>query len=115
MTRQKDINVRHIARERIDILLGLARETLKTDTALAKRYVETAKRIAMRSGVRLGPERKQFICKECGSPLVPGVNCRVRVRSEQGTHVVVTCLACGSRKRYSAVKEKRLRRERREN
>ncbi len=113
MPRQKNSHdIRRIAHERIDILLGLARETVKSDPALSRRYVEIAQRIAMRSGVRLGPERKHFICKKCGGLLVPGVNCRVRVRTEHGTHVVVTCLECGSMKRYPAVKEKRLRRKR---
>ena len=114
MTRRKsnNHNIRRIAEERIDILLGLARDTIKSDAALSKRYVEIAQKIAMRSGVRLGPEQKHFICKNCRSLLVPGVNCRVRVRTEHGTHVVVTCLECGSKKRYPAVKEKRLRRKR---
>jgi len=112
LTRQKsNDDVRQIAQERIDILLRLARETVKTDAALSRRYVETAQRIGMRSGVRLGRERKQFICRKCRSPLVPGVNCRVRVRPEFGTHVVVTCMGCGSAKRYPAVREKRLRRK----
>ena len=116
MTRHKgNGNMRHIAEERVDILLKLARDSVKSDPSLSKRYVELAQRIAMRSGVRLGPERKQFICKNCKSPLVPGVNCRVRVRTELGTHVVVTCLECGSTKRYPAVKEKRLKRRRSRN
>lgn len=84
---------------------------MRSDPILSKRYIELAQRIAMRSGVRLGPERKQFICKNCNSLLVPGVNCRVRVRAEGGTHIVVTCLECGLVKRYPAVKEKRLRRK----
>jgi len=113
LTRRKSNNhdIRRIAEERIDILVRLAREAVKSNPALSKRYIEIAHRIAMRSGVRLGPERKQFICKKCGSLLVPGVNCRVRVRAERGTHVLVTCLECGSKKRYPAVKEKRLRRK----
>jgi ribonuclease P protein subunit RPR2 len=105
-------NIRQIAEERVDILLHLAKNTVKSDPSLSKRYVELAQRIAMRSGVRLGRERKQFICKNCKSLLVPGINCRVRVRPEYGTHVVVTCLECGSAKRYPAVKEKRLKRRR---
>lgn len=112
MTRPKRDNLHQIAEERIDILLRLARKSVKSNAALSKRYVEIARNIAMRSGVRLGHRRKQFICKNCGIALVPGVNCRVRVRAEDGTHVVVTCLECGSRKRYPAVKEKRLRRKR---
>ncbi len=111
MTNQRDGNIRKIAEERIDLLLKLAREKARSDEALSKRYVEIARRIAMRSGVRLGRERKHFICKECGSALVPGVNSRVRMRSDRGTSIVVTCLACGSIKRYPVVKEKRQRRE----
>jgi ribonuclease P protein subunit RPR2 len=111
LTRPKSDNLRQIAGERIDILLSLAREIVKLDATLSKRYVEMARRIAMRSGVRLGRRRKQFICKQCGTALVPGVNCRVRMRAEHGTHVVVTCLECGSMKRYPAVREKRLRRK----
>ncbi len=105
-------DIRQIAEERVDILLRLAKDAVRSDPSLSKRYVELAQRIAMRSGVRLGRQRKQFICKNCKSLLIPGVNCRVRVRSEQGTHVVVTCLGCGSSKRYPAVKEKRLKRRR---
>lgn len=113
LTRQKsNHDIRRIAEERIDVLLKLAREAVKSNAALSKRYVEVAQTIGMRSGVRLGPERKQFICKKCRSPLVPGVNCRVRVRAEHGTYVVVTCLECGSTKRCPAVKERRLRRKR---
>jgi len=112
LNHQRDGSIRRIAEERIDLLLRLAGQTARSDSALSKRYVEMARRIAMRSGVRLGRERKHFICKECGSALVPGVNCRVRVRSDRETSVVVTCLACGSRKRYPVVKEKRQRRER---
>ncbi len=105
-------DIRQIAEERVDLLLRFAKDAVRSDPSLSKRYVELAQRIAMRSGVRLGRQRKQFICKNCKSLLVPGVNCRVRVRSEHGTHVVVTCLECGSRKRYPAVKEKRLKRRR---
>jgi ribonuclease P protein subunit RPR2 len=112
LTRQRNDHTRQIAEERIDILLRLAREKVrKSDAVLARRYVVMAQKIAMRSGVRLGRERKQFICRKCRSPLVPGVNCRVRVRAEPDTHVVVTCLECGSTKGYLAVREKRLRRK----
>jgi ribonuclease P protein subunit RPR2 len=113
LPRQRDNgSLRQIAEERVDILLRLAKDAVRSDPSLSKRYVELAQRIAMRSGVRLGPQRKQFICKNCKSLLVPGINCRVRVRAEHGTHVVVTCLECGSAKRYPAVKEKRLKRRR---
>ncbi len=99
-------NIREIARERIEILMGLARKTFPKDRALSKRYVELARRIGMKAGVRLQKEHKMFICNGCRSFLVPGVNCRVRIRAEFGATVLITCLDCGTKKRYPTVRER---------
>jgi len=99
-------NVREIARERIEILLDLARKTFPDDRILSKRYVELARLIGMKAGVRLSKEQKMSICKGCGTLLVPGTNCRVRIRPEPGTTVLITCLECGSKKRYPTVRER---------
>jgi len=97
---------RDIARERIDILLAQAESVFGNNPELSKRYVELARRIGMKAGVRLTREQKSRICKRCGSFLVPGVNCRVRTRSEFGTIVLITCLECGAKKRYPTVRER---------
>jgi len=110
LRRQKSDALRRIAGERIDILLRLARKAARFDADLSKKYVESAIRIGMRSGVRLGHDRKQFICRKCAIALVPGLNCRVRMRSDDATRVVVTCLECGSNKQYPVVKERCSRR-----
>ncbi len=102
----KQGSVKEIARERIEILLGLATKTFSTDRTLSKRYIELARKIGMKAGVRLPRERKVFICKGCWSLLVPGVNCRVRTRPDPGTTVLITCLECGSKKRYPTVRER---------
>jgi len=102
-------NERDIARERMEILLGLAKKTLRKDPKLMRRYIELARRIGMRSQVSIPKEYKQRICKNCGTFLVPGFNCRVRTRPDGGTKVVITCLDCGSHKRYPTLKEKNLR------
>ena len=99
-------SIKEIARERIEILLGLAKEAFQKDRVLSKRYVELARRIGMRAGVRLSKEQKMFICKGCGNLLMPGLNCRVRTRAEGGTTVLITCLDCGSKKRYPTVRER---------
>ncbi len=99
-------NVREIARERIEILLALAKKTFPDDRLLSKRYVELARLIGMKAGVRLSKEQRMSICKGCGSMLIPGVNCRVRTRSELGTTVLITCLECGAKKRYPTVRER---------
>ena len=97
---------KEIAKERIGILLGLARKIIKEDCKLAKRYVELAGKIGMKCNVRIPKEERLYICRSCSTPLIPGLNCRVRVRGEGGTRTVVTCLECGSMKRYPALKEK---------
>jgi ribonuclease P protein subunit RPR2 len=104
-------NIRGIARERIEILLNLARKIFPEDRALSKRYVELARLIGMKAGVRLTKEQKMSICKSCGAFLVPGVNCRIRTRSELGTTVLITCLDCGAKKRYPTVRERLSRRK----
>jgi len=103
---------RRIARERIEILLKLAKEEFHKDRTLAKRYVTIAKKIAMKCNVRIPAEYKRFICRECGDLLVPGVNCRVRTRSKGGTRVVITCLTCGAQRGYPAAREKEVKRKR---
>jgi ribonuclease P protein subunit RPR2 len=102
--------VREIARERIEILLDLAKKKIHEDRLLSKRYVELARLIGMKAGVRLSKEQKMSICKGCGTLLVPGVSCRVRIRSELGTTVLITCLECGAKKRYPTVRERLSRR-----
>jgi len=85
----------------------MARQAFRKDPALSKRYVELARLIGMKSGVRLPKYAKMFICKGCGRILMPGSNCRVRIRSDIGTTVLITCLECGSKKRYPTVREQR--------
>jgi ribonuclease P protein subunit RPR2 len=108
---RRSTSIRGIARERIDILLALARKTFPKDRALSKRYVELARLVGMKAGVRLSKEEKMSICRGCGTLLVPGENCRVRTRSELGTTVLITCLDCGAKKRYPSVRERHSRRK----
>ena len=51
--------VRTIAGERIDILLSQAREMLDRDPKLSKRYVELARKISMRTKVRIPSSQKR--------------------------------------------------------
>ena len=83
------------ASERIRILFQMAGRMFHKDPRLSDRYVEIARRIAMRGRVRIPREYRIRFCKGCGAYLVPGVNCRVRVRPRREPHVAVTCLRCG--------------------
>ncbi|MGC8587314.1 MAG: ribonuclease P protein component 4 [Candidatus Micrarchaeia archaeon] len=60
---------------------------------LAKKYVRIAREISSHYGVRIPGSIKARICKCCGSFMVPGFNCSVRLASS-GRYVVYKC-ACG--------------------
>jgi len=92
-------DTRSIARQRVQTLFGLAEETLDQDPVLAQRYVNIARRIAMAAKIRLPPQYRHRICRNCKSFIVPGVNSRVRVKQLREPHVVITCLNCGKKMR----------------
>ncbi|MBS7657839.1 MAG: ribonuclease P [Candidatus Bathyarchaeia archaeon] len=100
---------KEIAKERIEILFNLARKIFNFSPELANRYIQLIRKIGMKARVKIPLEYKLFICKKCNSFLVPGRNCRVRIRSEKGTKIVFTCLNCSYIKRYPATREKKLK------
>jgi ribonuclease P protein subunit RPR2 len=92
-----------IARERIDILLDQAKEILPRNPDLSERYVELARKISTRTKVRIPREKKHYLCKNCGQPLVLGKNARVRL-SPGNSRIIITCLNCGTLRRYPFTK-----------
>ena len=101
-----DAETRRIALERIHILFKLARETIHKDKALAQRYVNIARRLAMAAKVRLPREYRRQVCRHCKSFILPGVNCRVRIQQRREPHIVITCLECGKHMRIPLRKRK---------
>ena len=96
---QKVLN--DIGRERIDRLLGLAAEAVRQDRPdRARRYVELAGRISAKTQVPMPKDMP--VCKGCGVPMIPGVNCRVRLRNHM---VCMTCGMCGDIRRRPYLKE----------
>lgn len=90
---------RQIALERIHTLFELAKSNIRKEPALAQRYAQIARRIAMKTRVRLPREYRRLICKHCKSFIYPNVNCRVRVQQRREPHTVITCLECGKHTR----------------
>ncbi len=90
-----------IGGERISRLLELAEEAVRQGNPdRAKRYVQIAERIAAKTQVAL--LRDVQVCRGCGVPLMPGINCRIRL----GNHMVcVTCDMCGAIRRRPYLKE----------
>jgi len=87
---------RQIALQRIQMLFRLAKEKIREEPALAQRYVEIARKIAMRTKLRLPAEYRHMVCKHCKGFIYPGVNCRVRIQKRREPHMVITCLNCGN-------------------
>ena len=76
-----------------------AEAILSQDVELSKRYVGLAKKISKRTKVRIPQEKKHYLCKKCGQPLVPGKNARIRLRPAN-SRIIISCLGCGAIRRY---------------
>jgi len=92
-----------IGEERISILTELSKDALAGGRDdLAKRYVSLAGKIGKKTKVKM-PAGFRY-CKGCMLPLVPGINCTVRLT---GGKMVTKCQRCGELKRMPYMKEKR--------
>ena len=69
---------------------------------LSRRHAELALTLLRRVRVRLPSRWRRRVCRRCYTMLIPGVTCRVRIRAQgsRGSHVTMTCLRCGWRRRY---------------
>jgi len=104
-----DPTTKRIAMQRIRTLFHLARETVQEDPALAQRYVDIARKVAMAAKVRLPKEYRSQVCRHCKSFILPGVNCRVRIKQRREPHMVITCLNCGKQMRIPLKRKEKSR------
>ncbi|MHA1950477.1 MAG: ribonuclease P protein component 4 [Candidatus Thorarchaeota archaeon] len=92
---------RRLTQERVKILWEQAQEEVRGGRPeVAKRHMLSARKIAQKTRTKLPRQMSRRICKSCGTILVPGDSCRVRVRHNRSKHMTVTCLSCGEVKRY---------------
>lgn len=95
--RSRTPKTKMVARERIARLFSEAQVAFPLHPELSNRYMEIARKIAMRQRVRIDQAFRRKFCRRCSSYLVPGKTSRVRIRHSR---VVVTCLVCKARRRY---------------
>lgn len=93
-------DVRRLAQARIEAIWKKANVTAETDPSLARRQMRIAGRVAQKARIKVPLHMKRGVCKNCGTLLIPGGNCRVRMRNNRSKHVTVTCLACGAIRRF---------------
>lgn len=74
----------------------------QSDAALGRHYLDVARRMVLRTRVRLPRELRLRYCRRCGQLFHAGKTSRVRVRSQgQTRYLVITCLACGFRRKVA--------------
>jgi len=100
--RSRNPVTKKIAAERITILFQEARIAFSSHPERSNRYVNIARRIAMRQRIRIEREFRRQFCHHCYTYLVPGKNMRVRVHRG---NVVVTCSSCNKKTRYRVVSD----------
>lgn len=89
-----------IAEERISILMDKAKEAAeKEDFALSKRYVNLARRIAMKVQLSMPRKFKRKFCKKCQVYWIPSKTVRVRSK-RKNKRMIFTCLVCGAIQRF---------------
>ena len=90
-----------IGEERIDRLLTMARQAVRDGRPdRARRYAELASRVSAKTQVPMLDDAD--ICKGCGIPLMPGLDCSVRLSNHM---VCVTCGLCGRTRRRPYLRE----------
>ena len=106
----KSKGTKKVARERIEELFKQAYEVFsdkKLGPSYSNRYIELARKIAMKHNIRFSSEQKKQFCKHCYTFLVPSINCRIRLND---SHVVYFCTKCKKYMRFPYIKEQKEKR-----
>lgn len=91
--------MKKIALQHVQILFQRAEENIHDRPDLSQKYVEYARKIAMRTRLHLPRQYRTLACRHCKKFIFPGVSSRVRVQPKRESHVVITCLHCGKHMR----------------
>ena len=86
---RKPSDTTEIAKTHITSLFEEAKKT--DDKRLQDRYVELARKIAMKFRISIPSEYKRRFCPHCYRYMIPGKNLRVRVHEHR---VIYYCLEC---------------------
>ena len=100
--KKKPLEQRRVALERVVLLFDMASRVFKSESDLSDRYVDLARKIAMKFKVKVPSFIKRQFCKHCHCFLVPGSNCSVRL---QKSKVVYFCRTCKHFMRFPYIRE----------
>jgi RNase P subunit RPR2 len=91
--------------ERVEILLSLSQEWLKSRPQRAKGCILLARKIGRRYNVRFSTKQKMLFCKKCSTPLLAGYNLTVRL-SRPTRALLYICKNCGYAAKFRYGKKK---------
>lgn len=101
-----------IAMKRINILFTQAKRIVKEDKELANRYIELARKIAMKFNLKLPKELRKMVCRSCKRFLMPGITAKTRIKNRT---LYIYCYFCKHINRYPLEKKKVLEKNRDKN
>lgn len=90
---KKPVSQAKIAKERIKILLDLAKNEFKKHPERSKKYVELARKIGKRYNVRFTKGQKRGFCKMCSQLLIHGKTSTVSMDSRKKL-IIIKCKNC---------------------
>ena len=88
------------ALQRVNFLQQAALAVAGVDEDLSRFYLQTMKKVAQKSVLRMEPSVKHQFCAACFSLLLPGVSSSVRIEPKRTSHAVISCLKCGYVRRF---------------
>jgi len=84
-----------IGLERIRIIYSNVILYASENPEISRRQIEVARRILLKFNIRLPYPYKLFFCNKCKSPIIPGVDSKIRICHVPKLHVKIVCLKCG--------------------
>src|SRR3990167_2746007 len=89
------LDLREIAKERMQILIKEAISNARKNPTLAQRQAFLAKKISTKHRIQMPYEIKMNFCKKCKNFIAPGINSRIRIGRTSLKSIRVTCRFCG--------------------
>ena len=88
------LDLREIAKERMQILIKEAISNARKNPILAQRQASLARKISTKHRIRMPYEIRMNFCKKCKSFIAPGVNSRIRLGRSSLKSIRITCGFC---------------------
>ncbi|MHA2331496.1 MAG: hypothetical protein ACXAEU_05675 [Candidatus Hodarchaeales archaeon] len=97
--RKADNETKKLARSQVKELIDFSLQVFTDHPVFARNALKIARKIAMKTNLRLDDELKLTHCKKCHVPFTSST-IRVRTANKGQRKVIYTCKNCGFRKRF---------------